>query len=71
MYAVFSQRSGGKKVRILKRNPCVSFEMDTSHDLQLSETVAQHTYHYECVMGRGTVTFALIWKNGLPNSIER
>lgn len=53
----FHSALAGKKIDILKKNPAVSFEMDTAHELQESEVVAHHTYHYECVMGRGRVTF--------------
>ncbi len=47
----------GKKVDILRDNGRVSFEMDTSHALENSELLENHTYHYECVKENGHIRF--------------
>ncbi len=47
----------GKKVDILRHSQNVAFELDTSHALQESEIIYDHTYHYESIMGLASVTF--------------
>lgn len=47
----------GKKVELLKNTARISFELDTSHALQESDIIYDHTYHYESVMGTAAVSF--------------
>lgn len=53
----FHSAAAGKKVDLLRKTPHISFEMDTAHALQASEKIHDHTFHYESVMGNGTVSF--------------
>lgn len=47
----------GKKIALLRKNPHISFEMDTGHRLVPGAQAAEYTFAYRSVMGRGTVTF--------------
>ncbi len=48
----------GRKVDIMKKNPNIAFEMDTSHKLFDNATDAcGFGMQYECIMGTGTVRF--------------
>lgn len=53
----FHSAKTGKKVSLLRENPAVSFEVDTAHALETGEKCSDYTYHYLCVMGRGSASF--------------
>lgn len=51
----FHSAMEGKKVELLAKNPCVSFEMDCEHQLALDEEKGRCTMYYESVMGHGRI----------------
>ncbi len=53
----FHSAAEGKKLDILRKNSCVTFEMDSKHRLQAGEVACKYTFFYECVMGRGRIRF--------------
>lgn len=53
----FHGAAQGKKIALLRENPCVSFEMDTGHRLVPGAQADEYTFAYRSVMGRGVVEF--------------
>lgn len=47
----------GTKVNLLKKNNCVSFEMDTDHALGADESRGYCTFYYSSVIGNGEIFF--------------
>lgn len=47
----------GRKMALMTAQPAVTFEMDTGHGLTGGgeDPACAYSYHYQCVMGRGTV----------------
>ncbi len=48
--------SEGKKLDLIKKNPCVSFEMDCKKKLIGGETACDYTMDFESVCGNGMAT---------------
>lgn len=53
----FHSAGEGKKLELLARDNCVSFEMDCNHRLHSDTTTRRCTMYYQSVMGRGHITF--------------
>ncbi len=53
----FHSAKDGKKIKMLKNNCKVGFEMDTALSLVPGNTACNYSYSYKCVMGKGTVRF--------------
>lgn len=43
----------GRKMELLPKQNCVSFEMDTKHSLVTGEKGCDFSFLYQCVMGKG------------------
>ena len=53
----FHGAKAGRKIKLLKANPKVSFEMDCAHQLVTGDKACAYSYKYTSVMGIGAVTF--------------
>lgn len=53
----FHSATEGRKLEIMKKNPCVCFEMDCCHQLVLNQVACKNGYLYESVMGEGNIIF--------------
>lgn len=53
LWLYFHSAVEGRKLDILKKNPNVCFEMDTSHKLTTGPMPCDYSMNYECVMGEG------------------
>ncbi len=51
----FHGASQGRKIRLIKRNPRVGFELDTGHAINRAETPCGFSFRFQSVIGRGTV----------------
>ncbi|MBQ9827675.1 MAG: pyridoxamine 5'-phosphate oxidase family protein [Lachnospiraceae bacterium] len=48
----------GRKIELLKKDPAVTFEMDTDHGLIEKEDGCSFSFHYSSIMGMGRARFA-------------
>jgi len=53
----FHSAPRGRKIDLMNRNPKVSFEMDSDHQLVAGSTACRYTFRYSCVMGVGEARF--------------
>ena len=53
----FHSTKEGKKLDLIRAYPHAGFEMDTSHTLKPHETAYGHSYFYQSVIGKGTLSF--------------
>lgn len=53
----FHCASEGKKLDLIKKDPHVSFEMDTSHRLVTGDSACDYTMEYRSVCGNGICSF--------------
>lgn len=53
----FHSAAAGRKIDLMKRNPHVGFEMDTSYELHLADTACECGCAFQSVIGSGKVTF--------------
>lgn len=58
LWLYFHSAVEGRKLDILKKNPNVCFEMDTSHELTTGPMPCDYSMNYDCVMGEGVIEFA-------------
>ena len=47
----------GRKLKLLRANPLVGFEMDGAHALKEGDSPCAYSYYYESIVGTGWVTF--------------
>lgn len=53
----FHSAATGRKIDALQNNPNVCFELDGAHALVQTEAMTDCTYHYDSIIGNGTVEF--------------
>lgn len=53
----FHSAKAGKKLDLIRKHPQAGFEMDTGHQLKRHGTACGHSYGYQSIMGRGTISF--------------
>lgn len=53
----FHSAKEGKKLDLIRTHPQAAFEMDTAHQLKRHETACGHSFCYQSVTGRGTISF--------------
>lgn len=53
----FHGAKSGKKIDLMKGNPCVGFEMDTNYQLKEDECACEYSARFQSVIGSGKVTF--------------
>ncbi|ABN51460.1 MAG TPA: pyridoxamine 5'-phosphate oxidase family protein [Hungateiclostridium thermocellum] len=53
----FHSAKDGRKVRALKENSDVCFEMDCEHRLITGDTACQYSYSFKSIIGNGKVVF--------------
>ncbi len=53
----FHSASSGRKISAMRNNPRVCFVVDGAHALIESDALTDYTYHYQSVIGSGTVAF--------------
>jgi len=54
---LFQSAKDGRKVRALKENSDVCFEMDCEHRLITGDTACQYSYSFKSIIGNGKVVF--------------
>jgi len=47
----------GTKVELLRKNPLLSFELDTEHQLITNERACKYSFNYASIIGNGYATF--------------
>ena len=47
----------GRKIELLKKQPCVCFEADRKHEVVTGEIACGYSFLYQSIIGYGTVTF--------------
>ena len=47
----------GTKVELLNKNPLLSFELDTEHQLITNERACKYSFNYASIIGNGYATF--------------
>ncbi len=52
----FHGASEGKKIELIKKQPMISFEMDTGHVLKPRDAGCGYSFAFKCVMGKGRIT---------------
>ncbi|MCM1144192.1 MAG: pyridoxamine 5'-phosphate oxidase family protein [Blautia sp.] len=52
----FHSADAGKKIELIKANPCVGFEMDTNHALVEGDRACQYSYRYQSIIGKGRIS---------------
>ena len=53
----FHSAQEGEKIRLLKNNPNVGFEMDTNVQLQKGDIACHYSAQFQSIIGNGTVSF--------------
>ncbi len=53
----FHSATEGRKLEVMKKNPCVCFEMDCCHEVVLNKVACKNGYLYESVIGEGNIIF--------------
>ena len=53
----FHSASEGHKIELMKANPQVGFELDTSYALKEGKTACDYSSYYQSIIGKGKIVF--------------
>ncbi|GHU73035.1 MFS transporter [Clostridia bacterium] len=55
--------SEGRKITLMRKNPIVTFELDSDHMLREGDTACQYGFGYACIMGEAVVRFLTTYED--------
>ena len=56
IFIYFHGAQEGRKVELMKKNPYVGFEMDTSYRLVEADVACEYTAYFQSIIGNGNIT---------------
>lgn len=53
----FHGAKAGRKIELMRKDPCAGFEMDTNYRLNEDESACEYSARFQSVIGSGRITF--------------